>query len=98
MLPELAPTAAGLRTALQFLQGLTRDFSESDWNTSDACGHNPRWLVGHLTTYRGRAAGLIGLTIEPLPDQSHFLTGSSPAEVPTDLDIRQMIRRKVAQA
>lgn len=91
MLPELSATANAYVTGLRFLDNLVRDFTAADWAVRDACGHDPRWLVGHLATYRQRLLAAIGLPCTAAPWEAAFLKGSSPADVPADLDMQVVL-------
>ncbi|BDU74500.1 DinB family protein [Mesoterricola silvestris] len=87
MLPEIATAARCYAVGDAFLTRLVGDFTEADWAVRDASGHDPRWLVGHLATYRNRVAAALGLPVETAPWEALFLRGTSPRDLPADLDI-----------
>lgn len=91
MLDELKPTASAYAVGDRYLSRLVDDFTAQDWAVRDAEGHDPRWLVGHLATYRNRVAALVGLPGEPAPWEAHFGRGTSPADVPADLDLPAVV-------
>ena len=91
MLPELAATASAYAMGAKSLDGLLKDFTAEDWQVQDSCGHNPRWVVGHLATYRNRVVALIGLQVPPAPWEAAFARGTSPADVPADLDMAEVV-------
>ena len=62
MLPELSATANTFAFNVRSLTGLVKDFTSEDWAFQDACGHSPKWIVGHLATYRLRVLALMGVT------------------------------------
>jgi len=86
MLAELQATAAAYALNDWLLGQLVADFTAQDWAAQDACGHDPRWLAGHLATYRRRALALLGATVEPLPWEAAFVRGKGAADLPADLD------------
>jgi hypothetical protein len=91
MLPELTATASAYTTGLRFLDNLVKDFSAADWAVRDACGHDPRWLVGHVATYRNRVVAHMGLPSAAAPWEAAFARGTTPADVPADLDLGAVI-------
>jgi len=86
MLAELQATAAAYALNDGLLARLVADFTAEDWSIQDACGHDARWLAGHLATYRRRALALLGATVEPLPWEAAFVRGKGAADLPADLD------------
>ena len=91
MIPELAPSAQILAFANRALDGLVGDFTDADWRVTDPVGHDARWIVGHVAVYRARIEALAGLAPAPLPWEAAFRQGSSPADVPADLDPRALV-------
>jgi hypothetical protein len=91
MLPELSATASAYALGLRFLDNLVKDFTAEDWAVQDACGHNPRWIVGHLATYRHRVLGLMGLQDVPAPWEAVFAKGTSSTNVPAELDMGDVV-------
>jgi len=92
MIAEYAPLAHlyGLNDWL--LHRLVADFTDADWRVRDAAGHTPRWVLGHLATYRLRVADLMGLTAEPAAWTDAFVRGTSDADVPAEIDLEQVVR------
>ena len=91
MLPELVATASTFSFNGKSLNGLLKDFTQEDWAVQDAGGHSPRWVVGHLATYRHRVLALMGLQSAPEPWEECFTRGKSSADVPADLDMKLVI-------
>ena len=91
MLAELEVTAKSYTVGATFLNRLVGDFTEADWAYRDPAGHDPRWLVGHITTYRVRVAQLMGQPIPSAPWEASFGRGKSSADVPGDLDIQAVL-------
>ncbi len=91
MLPELQATAATFAFNDGMLDRLVADFTVPDWATRDACGHDPRWIVGHLATYRRRALALLGAPLEPLDWEAAFVRGKGAADLPADLDLGEVV-------
>ncbi len=91
MLPELAATASTFAFNGRSLKGLVKDFGEEDWSIQDACGHNPKWIVGHLATYRHRVLGLMGLPDPAAPWAAVFARGTTSTDVPGDVDMQEVI-------
>ena len=91
MLPELQATAISFATSDRFLGNLVGDFTAADWQVKDATGHDSRWLVGHLASTRRGAMKLVGLPLEPAPWQAPFQRGTSPADLPADLDVAALL-------
>ena len=81
MLAELESTAKAYALGATFLNRLVGDFTEADWAYRDPAGHDPRWLVGHLTIYRIRVAQLMGQPIPAAPWEAFFGRGKSSAEI-----------------
>jgi hypothetical protein len=91
MLPELLATAAAFATGDVFLTALVGDFTAQDWQVRDSAGHDPRWIVGHLATYRRRVLAMAGLPAEPESWEAAFVRGSSPADLPPELDLTPVL-------
>jgi hypothetical protein len=91
MLPELLATAAAFATGDVFLTALVGDFTAQDWLVRDSAGHDPRWIVGHLATYRRRVLAMAGLPAEPEPWEAAYVRGSSPADLPAELDLAPVL-------
>ena len=91
MLPELQPTAAAFALNDWLLERLVEDFTPADWAAQDACGHDPRWIVGHLATYRRRVLALIGPPVEPLDWEASFARGRGSADLPPDLEMLEVV-------
>jgi uncharacterized damage-inducible protein DinB len=99
MLPELVSTATTFAFNGRSLSGLVKDFTEEDWAVQDACGHSPRWIVGHLATYRHRVLELMGLPSPAAPWAGAFARGTATADVPAEVDMKEVISAfRVAQA
>ena len=86
MIPELVPIAQAFAVGDLFLAGLVGDFTAADWQVLDPAGHSPRWLVGHLATYRHRVLAMAGLPALTAAWEDWFTKGTDPAAVPADLD------------
>ena len=91
MLPELSATANTFAFNVRSLTGLVKDFTGEDWAFEDACGHSPKWIVGHLATYRHRVLALIGVQVPTAPWEDSFLRGKTSSDVPSDLDMKVVI-------
>ena len=91
MLPELTATASAYAVGARFLERLVGDFTEADWAARDAAGHDPRWLVGHIATYRNRVVAMLGQPPANAPWEVAFARGTSSADVPADLDIKDVV-------
>jgi len=91
MLPVIATAARSYKAGNAMLDRLVGDFTDADWAVRDAAGHDPRWLVGHLATYRNRVAAALGLPVETAPWEALFARGTSPADLPADLDAAAMV-------
>ena len=91
MLPELEATARFYATSERMLKRLTGDFAPADWSARDEAGHTPRWVVGHIATYRRKVAAMMGVPQPEAPWEAAFVKGSSPADVPADLDIQAVL-------
>ena len=91
MLAELETTAKAYAVGSSFLDRLVGDFTEAEWGYRDPAGHDPRWLVGHITTYRVRVAQLMGADLPSAPWEGCFGRGKSSADVPADLDIQAVL-------
>ena len=87
MLPELLPTASAFAIGDRFLANLTKDLTPLDWQAQDAVGHDPRWVVGHIATYRRKVLGMVGLPQAPAGWEDAFVRGKSSADLPPDLDM-----------
>jgi hypothetical protein len=91
MLPELVPTAQAFATGDLFLRRLVGDFTPEDWRVRDAAGHDPRWLVGHLAATRRGVLKLLGLETEEQGWEAFFRRGTSPADLPGDLELAPIL-------
>ncbi|MDR3669478.1 MAG: DinB family protein [Holophaga sp.] len=74
------------------LDGLVGDFKAADWRAADPVGHNAVWIVGHLALLRNRVAALVGPAPAAQPWEAAFGRGTSPAQVPADLDPLALVR------
>lgn len=92
MVPELVGLARLYTVGARTLDGLVGDFTPVDWQVTDSVGHSPRWLVGHLATYRQRILAMMGLESPVAPWEAAFVRGTSPADVPADLDPMVLVR------
>ena len=70
---------------------LVGDFTAQDWAVRDAAGHDPRWIAGHLAATRNRAAALMGWPVAGAPWEAAFGRGTSPADLPADLDMASVL-------
>jgi uncharacterized damage-inducible protein DinB len=86
MVPELVSAAKAYVVGDIFVEGLVGDFSAADWKVTDSVGHSPIWLLGHVATYRQRALAMMGVDQPASPWEAAFVRGTSPADVPADLD------------
>ena len=86
MLQELLPIAQDFALGDLFFSGLVDDFTGADWQVQDPAGHGPRWIVGHLAMMRQRVQSMAGLAPAAEPWEAWFGRGTSPADVPADLD------------
>jgi hypothetical protein len=68
------------------LTGLVGDFSPADWQVTDPVGHSAVWVMGHLAVYRCRLVAMTGPAPAEQPWEAAFVRGTSPADVPKDLD------------
>lgn len=91
MLPELQPTAAAFALNAWLLDSLVKDFDPEDWDLQDACGHGPKWIVGHLATYRHRALALLGQAIAAPAWEAVFTRGRGTSDIPANLDVQEVI-------
>jgi hypothetical protein len=91
MHPELQTVANYYALGPIFIQGLVGDFTDADWRVTDPAGHDPRWIMGHLATYRRRAAGMLGAPQPAAAWEEHFVRGTSAADLPADLDPRELV-------
>ena len=91
MLPELLATSRLYATSERMLNRLVGDFTPADWSARDAVGHDPRWLVGHVATYRKKVAAMMGVPQPEAAWEAAFLKGTSPADLPADLDIEAVL-------
>ena len=91
MLPELQPTANAFAVADRFMSNLTKDLAPADWQVQDAAGHDPRWVVGHIATYRRKVLGMVGLPQEPAAWEDQFTRGKSAADLRPDLDMEVVL-------
>lgn len=91
MLPELTATAATFAFNDRSLDGLVKEFSPADWAVQDAAGHSPRWIMGHLATYRHRVLAQMGAPVPAAPWEDCFTRGRSSADVPADLDMAPVV-------
>ena len=87
MLPELQATANAFAVGNRFLSNLIKDFTPADWQAQDAAGHEPRWVVGHIATYRRKVLAMAGLPQEPAAWEEQFTRGKSAADLQPDLDM-----------
>lgn len=71
---------------------LVGDFTAADWRVKDAVGHTPRWILGHLATYRLRQEDLMGLAPVPADWTAAFARGTSDAAVPEGLDLERVVQ------
>nr|WP_320132392.1 DinB family protein [uncultured Holophaga sp.] len=85
MLPELAPLALTYATSARFLGNLLDDFTPADWYLTDAQGHQPRWIVGHLAASRLKLAAALGSPLEPVAWEACFARGTSLLDIPQEL-------------
>jgi hypothetical protein len=92
MVPEFMPIAHIYTLSDQTLERLVGDFSVADWQARDAVGHTPRWITGHLATYRLRLVEMMGLPAMTAPWAAAFGRGTSDADVPADLDLRLVVQ------
>jgi hypothetical protein len=92
MIPELAATAHAYAVGDQFLAGLVGDFTEADWRVTDAAGHDPRWIAGHLAMCRLRVQAMLGLPEPEAPWAVWFGRGTRAADLPADLDPQVAVR------
>jgi len=91
MLEELKFTASAYAVGGRFLTRLVADFTEADWAVRSAAGTDPRWLVGHIATYRNRVVGLMGLPTPVAPWEAGFAKGTKPEDLPADLDMQPVL-------
>jgi hypothetical protein len=91
MLDDLKAAANAYALGDRYLDRLVGDFTDLDWAVRDAAGHDPRWLVGHLATYRNRVLAAMGILAAPAPWEAHFARGTSPADLPADLDVAELV-------
>ena len=91
MLPELQATALTFATGEKFLSRLIDGFTDADWRVRDAVGHDPRWLVGHLSATRQSLLKLVGLAQPTVAWAEPFGRGKSAADLPADLDLGPVI-------
>lgn len=91
MLPELSAIASSYAFSQRTMEGLIQDFTPEDWAMCDACGHTPRWILGHLALCRSRVVSLMGLPELPCPWSEAFLKGSSPANVPEGIPVQELL-------
>jgi uncharacterized damage-inducible protein DinB len=92
MISELESSAKAYANGDRILDGLVGDFTDADWQVTDSLGHSARWIVGHLATYRRRVLAVAGLAPGEEPWEAAFLRGTSPADVPADLDPRVLVQ------
>jgi hypothetical protein len=91
MLAELYATAQAFAVGDLFLAGLVGDFEAADWQVRDPAGHGPCWIVGHLARMRTRTQILVGLQPATPAWAAWFDRGTSLADVPADLDPRELV-------
>lgn len=91
MLPELNATASAFALGGRYLDRLVGDFTATDWAVRDAAGHDPRWLLGHVTTMRKRVMAMLGLEPVAAPWEASFGRGKSSADVPGDLEVGEVL-------
>jgi hypothetical protein len=92
MIPELVATAHTYAVGDRFFEGLVGDFSDADWRVTDAVGHDPRWIAGHLAVCRRRVQAMLGLPLADAPWEALFGRGTRPADLPADLDPQVALR------
>ncbi len=91
MLAVLESAANAFALGDRFVDRLVGDFTDDDWAVRDAAGHDPRWILGHLAAVRTRVTAMMGLPAIPAPWATAFGRGTSPADLPADLDMREII-------
>lgn len=91
MLEQLKPIAQSFRLGSGFIERLTGDFQPADWRVKDAAGHDARWILGHLATYRHRALALMGRPVPEAAWEAHFMRGTQPGDVPGDLPVAEVL-------
>ena len=70
----------------RFLEMLVGDFTPANWLVRDAVGHDPRWLLGHITSIRHRLVGMVGLPPITAGWEGAFARGTLPKDLPEDID------------
>jgi uncharacterized damage-inducible protein DinB len=100
MVPEMEGVARLYGVGARVLDGLVGDFAPADWQVRDSLGHSATWLVGHVATYRRRMLALMGVERPEAPWEKCFGQGTSPADVPADLDPLTLLQtfREVSEA
>jgi hypothetical protein len=91
MLMEIQSAANAFALGDRFLDRLVGDFTGPDWAVRDAAGHDPRWIVGHIAASRRRVLGLLGCAKPAEPWEAHFGRGSSPGDLPAELDMKALV-------
>jgi len=91
MQPELAIAAQACAVGTAFIDRLVGDFTGADWAVRDPAGHTPRWIVGHIAATRNRMAAMLGVPVAASPWEGFFARGTSPADVPADLDMAEVL-------
>jgi hypothetical protein len=92
MVPELNPILHLFTVGDRMLDRLVGDFSDVEWRVKDAAGHSPRWITGHLTTYRLRVLELMGLPPMMAEWTGAFGRGTSDTDVPDTLEMRDVVQ------
>jgi uncharacterized damage-inducible protein DinB len=91
MLDELRGVVLAYTAADRILDRLVGTFRPGDWTVRDEAGHDPRWIMGHIATYRNRMLGQMGFPERVSPWEAFFLNGTSPADVPEDLHMAEVL-------
>ncbi|BDU78358.1 DinB family protein [Mesoterricola sediminis] len=87
MLPTLEAVAKGFALGTPMLDRAVGDFTPEDWGVRDAAGHDPRWILGHLATYRQSVIALQGQPREDASWMEAFTRGRTAVDIPGDLDM-----------
>ncbi len=92
MLSELVAPAHAYAFNGRFLEMLVGDFTPADWRVLDPVGHDPRWLLGHITSIRHRLVGLVGLPPVAAGWEASFQRGTTPKDIPGDFNPAEVYR------